>query len=183
MNPEITQPSLLSRVRNPADHEAWRLFEAKYRELVLRFCRHRGLQPADAEDVLQLAMQFLVRSLPRFTYDPARGRFRDYLYQTVRSAMSRRKARPDSRAAALDTHMIAAIPTDDESGTAELWEREWVSHHYRLAMETLRATFDPRSVEVFDRLVAGLSTDDAATAFGLSVEAVRKVRQRVRARR
>jgi RNA polymerase sigma-70 factor (ECF subfamily) len=182
MNVELTHASLLSRVRDPADHEAWRLFEAKYRELILRFCRRQGLQQADAEDVLQLAMQFLVKSLPQFVYDPARGRFRDYLYRTVRSALARRSGRPRIPETALDTTMLAVLRDDDESPAAALWEREWVDHHYRLAMDTLRRTFEQRSLEVFERLVNGALVEEAASAFGMSPDAVYKARQRVRAR-
>lgn len=183
MNPELTQPSLLSRVRDPADQEAWRLFEAKYRELILRFCRRRGLQQADAEDVLQLAMQFLVKSLPQFAYDPKRGRFRDYLYQTVRSALSRHAKGPKSADRALDTSMMAALPDEDDSrGGAALWEREWINHHYRLAMDTIKQTFDSRSLDVFERLMSGSGVDETARAFEMSAEAVYKVRQRVRGR-
>ena len=182
MNPELTQPSLLSRVRDSSDQAAWREFEAKYRELILRFCRRRGLQQADAEDVLQLAMQFLVKSLPQFAYDPKRGRFRDYLYQTVRSAISRLKERPIPAGRALDTSMMAVLADEDESQTAALWEREWINHHYRQAMETIRHSFDPRSLDVFDRLMAGAGVDEVARAFEMSADAVYKVRQRVRGR-
>src|SRR5690348_14597759 len=87
MNPELTQPSLLSRVRNPSDDQAWREFELKYRELILRFCRRQGMQQADAEDVIQIVLANLLRSLPNFLYDRNRGRFRDYLYRSVRNAI------------------------------------------------------------------------------------------------
>jgi RNA polymerase sigma factor (sigma-70 family) len=185
LNPELTQPSLLSRVRDPADQLAWRQFEAKYRELILRFCRRRGFQQADAEDVLQLVMMFLLQSLPKFVYDPKRGRFRDYLYQTVRSAISRLKgggARPKPPEGALDTTMMDMTPGEDESGAETLWNREWINHHYRMAMETVRQTFEPRSVEVFERSVRGESVAQLATAFGMSEQAVHKVRQRIRRR-
>lgn len=185
MNPELTQPSLLSRMRDPSDHQAWRQFEGKYRELILRFCRRRGLQQADAEDVLQLSMQFLIKALPTFAYDPKRGRFRDYLYQTVRSALSRQTTgggSPKSPNRALDTSMMAAIPDEDDSPLAALWEREWINHHYRLSMDTIRQTFDPRSIDVFDRLMSGMTVEEAARAFGMSTESVYKIRQRVRGR-
>jgi RNA polymerase sigma-70 factor (ECF subfamily) len=140
------------------------------------------LQQADAEDVLQLAMQFLVKSLPQFAYDPKRGRFRDYLYQTVRSALSRRAKGPKSADCALDTTMMAVLPDEDDSQSSALWEREWINHHYRLAMDTIRQTFDSRSLDVFERLMNGSGVEETARAFEMSAEAVYKVRQRVRGR-
>ncbi len=181
MNPEVTQASLLSRVRDPANQTAWREFDAKYRELILRFCRRRGLQDADADDVLQLTMQFLLQALPAFVYDPTRGRFRDYLYRTVRSALARRGKKTPC-ADALDTSLLGVVADADESESAAQWEQEWTDHHLRLALETIRQTFDTRSVEVFEHLLRGPSVEEAASAFQMSVEAVYKVRQRVRAR-
>ena len=185
MNPELTQPSLLSRVRDPANHQAWREFESKYRELILRFCRRRGLQQTDAEDVLQIVLANLVQSLPNFVYDPKRGRFRDYLYQAVRSGISRLKggaARPKKSLAALDTSMLQSLEANDESASEALWNQEWINHHFRLAMETIRKTFEPRSIEMFERSVRGESVAQLANAFNTTEQAVHKVRQRIRSR-
>lgn len=184
MNPDLTQPSLLSRVRDPSNDAAWREFEAKYRGLLIRFCRRQGWQQADAEDLVQTVMTSLVRSLPGFVYDPRRGRFRDYLYRAVRNAMSQRSARPRERSGALDT--LEDSPDGGSAlhdpAAAAAWEQEWVDHHYRLAMSSVRAAFEPRSVEVFERSVAGESVESLAGRFNMSTQAVHKVRQRIRAR-
>jgi RNA polymerase sigma factor (sigma-70 family) len=182
MGLETTQPSLLSRVRNPADDSAWREFDTKYRELILRYGRARGLQTSDAEDVRQIAMANLAKSLRSFEYKPARGRFRGYLGQVVRSAISRHFRRPDEQARALDTNVLVTVEVDDAGQADEVWEREWVRHHYRLAMETIRKTYEPQSVQIFDRLLAGDPVEQVATAFATSTQAVHKVKQRIRNR-
>ena len=182
MSSETTQPSLLSRVRDPADDSAWREFDAKYRELILRYCRARGLQTSDAEDVRQIAMANLAKSLRSFEYTPARGRFRGYLGQVVRSAISRHFRRPDAQAQALDTNVLVTIEAGDAGQADEVWEREWVRHHYRLAMQSVRAAFDPKSVEMFDRLLAGDGVSQLASDFQTTIQAVHKVKQRIRDR-
>ncbi|HKB35845.1 MAG TPA: sigma factor, partial [Gemmataceae bacterium] len=48
-----TRPSLLVRIRDAADREAWRQFVELYAPLVYRFARRRGLQDADAADLAQ----------------------------------------------------------------------------------------------------------------------------------
>src|SRR5262249_54521926 len=83
-----TRATLLGRVRDGDDAAAWREFDGAYREMLLRFCRSRGLQHADAEDVIQLVFVKLTGGLRRFEYDPGRGRFRDYLFRCVRSALA-----------------------------------------------------------------------------------------------
>jgi len=182
MSYETTQPSLLSRVRNPSDDSAWREFDGKYRELILRYCRARGLQTTDAEDVRQIAMTNLAKSLRSFEYKPARGRFRGYLGQVVRSAISRHFKRPDAQARALDTNVLATVEADDAGQTDEIWEREWVHHHYRLAMQTVRAAFDSKSVQIFDRLIAGDGVSRLASDFQTTTQAVHKIKQRIRDR-
>ncbi len=182
MGSETTQPSLLSRVRNPADDLAWREFDAKYRELILRYCRARGLQLSDAEDVRQICMTNLAKSLRNFEYSPERGRFRGYLGQVVRSGITRHFSRPESRARALDTGVLATVEASDAELTDDLWEQEWIRHHYRLAMKTVRETFEARSLEIFDRLLAGDSVATVAVGFDTTAQAVHKIKQRVRDR-
>ncbi len=182
MGSETTQPSLLSRVRDSADDAAWREFDAKYRELILRYGRARGLQTSDAEDVRQIAMANLAKSLRSFEYKPACGRFRGYLGQVVRSAISRHFRRPDEKARALDTSVLVSVKANDAGDADDVWEREWVRHHYRLAMEAVRAAFDPKSVQIFDRLLAGDSVSRLASGFQTTTQAVHKVKQRIRDR-
>jgi RNA polymerase sigma factor (sigma-70 family) len=172
---EPTRSSLLSRLRDPADQAAWREFEDRYRDLIVRFCRSRGLQLADAEDVAQAVLTNLVSAMPRFTYDRQKGRFRDYLFRCVRSVLSRRPDRAPAQL--LPDEADRAAPAD-----AQAWEHEWMSHHYRRAVESLRAALDAQSLSVFDRSLAGLTPAQIAAEFGMGVEAVYKARQRVRAR-
>ena len=56
MHPDTTHPSLLARIQDLDDHAAWREFDARYRDLILRYCRRKGLQPSDAEYVRQIVM-------------------------------------------------------------------------------------------------------------------------------
>lgn len=181
----VTRVTLLSRVRDPSDAAAWSEFEARYRPLLVRFCRRQGLQQADAEDVTQIILTNLVRALPKFVYDSGRGRFRDYLFRCARNAITNWAARPTGRDVALDTSIEAATAPDGAAAdpeSARAWEAEWIAHHYRLAMRTIRETFEARSVEVFDRSVAGETVAALSAAFGMSEQAVHKVRQRIKGR-
>jgi RNA polymerase sigma-70 factor (ECF subfamily) len=179
-----TLTTLLSRVRNPGDHQAWREFEARYRPLLVRFCRRRGLQLTDAEDVVQMVFAGLAQTLPGFAYDPQRGRFRDYLFRCMRNALFRWSQRPGRGDRGLDTDVAGAAPDPREAAPDEvaLWEEEWLNHHYRLALHALRGTVGERSIAIFERLVAGESVASVAQHFEASVDAVHKVAQRLRAR-
>lgn len=177
-----TRPSLFSRLRDSADEESWREFDAKYRELVLRYCRVRGLQPDDAEDVLQIVLIGFARALRNFRYDPRKGRFRGYLGRCVSHAIKRQR-----QGRRLDAQVMVGefVNELEDPAAPELdgdWESEWTDHHFRLAMQAVREDFEPQSIEVFECLKDGASVEQAAQRFGMSVAAVHKVKQRVRDR-
>lgn len=182
MSSYTTHPTLLSRVRDHEDHGAWREFDARYRELILRFCRRKGLQQSDAEDVRQIVMLSLARALRTFEYQPARGRFRGYLGRVVANAIHRQHRRPRPEHQGLDTHVASRLGDEDPARLEAEWEEEWMHHHYRLAMNTVRETADPKSVAVFERLLAGDPTDRVARDFSMTRDAVHKVKQRLRDR-
>ncbi len=185
MNFPSTHSTLLSRLRNRDDQAAWREFEARYRPLIVEFCRRRGLTAADAEDVTQRVMSSMVQTLPGFLYDPARGRFRSYLLRCTKNAITDWLRCPSRRDLRLDTSVAEGlagggdIPSPDEEA---LWEREWVAHHYRRALETIRQTFAAKSVEIFERMIAGSSPSDLAIEYNMTDDAIVKIRQRVRQR-
>ncbi len=78
-NGPSTRASLLIRLRdNGADEQAWDQFVHLYGGQILAWCRQWQLQDADAQDVTQMVLLKLVKSLPGFSYDPSRS-FRGWL--------------------------------------------------------------------------------------------------------
>ena len=175
-----TQLTLIARLQDPADEEAWRRFESRYRDLVVRFAVRQGLQPTDAEDVAQAVFAALVRAMPGFRLDPGNGRFRSYLFRAVRNEISRvrsRATRPSDGVEGLSTEHGAA-----EGAAERAFEDEWIDHHFRIAMAEIRRTFAPESVAIFERLMRGEPVEAIAVDCGTTAQAVHKVKQRIRDR-
>jgi hypothetical protein len=82
-----TRPSLLLRMRDARDHEAWHTFVELYAPLVYRFARKRGLQDADAADLTQDVLRSVAYAMKGDKYDPARGSFRGWLHTVTRNAV------------------------------------------------------------------------------------------------
>ena len=61
-----TRASLLMRVRDRNDHEAWYEFEEIYRPVIYRIAMFKGLQSADAEDLAQRVMLSVSGAIDRF---------------------------------------------------------------------------------------------------------------------
>lgn len=179
---EETRPSLLVRLRDPADQKAWRDFDRRYGELIVRYALARGLQLTDAEDVRQLVLINLSRSMPGFEYDATRGRFRDYLRIVARHAIARHQSRHAGREIALDHDVLEAMAGGDTAERDQAWERQWVRRHCLIAIGTLRREADRAHVDIFERLLAGDDVAAVAASRGLSEVAVRKIKQRIKVR-
>src|SRR5262249_20847938 len=95
------------------------------------------------------------------------------------NAIAQWAQRPRVGGVALDTNTEAGAPDDAESAA---WDQEWIAHHYRLAMEAVRRTFEARSVEIFNRSIAGTTVRELGAGYERSEQAVHKVRQRIKAR-
>ena len=118
-----TRASLLVRIRDPGDKEAWRQFVGLYAPLIHGLARQRGLQDADAADLTQEVLRAVVAAAPGLVYYPARGSFRGWLYTVTcnkvhdlrESQLNRDRAMGDSA-----THrLLAEIPANDDE--AERW--------------------------------------------------------------
>ncbi|HEX2837708.1 MAG TPA: sigma-70 family RNA polymerase sigma factor [Phycisphaerales bacterium] len=181
-----TRGTLLHRVREgapggEADAAAWRELDDTYREMLLRFCRSRGLQHADAEDVIQQVFARLIDGLRKFEYDRTKGRFRDYLFRCARNAIS------DWAGARGCQNLPGAgvVPVSEvasESEWEESFRQEWVDHHFRRAMQEVEKTADAQSVEVLRATLAGRSPKEIALTLGMQEMAVYKAQQRMRDR-
>ena len=80
-----TSVSLLSRLQKD-DNDAWVVFVDRYGSRLNQWCLHRGLQPADSEDVTQNVLVKLARNMKTFQYDP-KLTFRGWLRRVTENAV------------------------------------------------------------------------------------------------
>ncbi|MFK7820786.1 MAG: RNA polymerase sigma factor [Planctomycetaceae bacterium] len=74
-----TSATLLLRLQDIEDHDAWTAFVETYAPVVFSWCRRFRLQDSDAADVTQDVLVKLMRSMQEFRYEPGKGRFRGWL--------------------------------------------------------------------------------------------------------
>ena len=177
----LTPASLLWRVRNPADQQAWEEFVDRYAPRIFAWCRARGLQDADCEEIAQNVLVKLVVNMQRFVYDPSRGSYRGWLKTVTNHAIAdavqsgqRHTTGQQAPYAALDN--IEARKSLQEQ-LAEDFDLELQAEAMRRVksrvQETTWCVFERRTLE-------RQSASEVASALSMSVAAVNMANHRVK---
>jgi len=137
-----TRGSLLLAIGR-GDEISWREFYEIYRPLIV-FCARGRLDPAETDDLIQTVMLKVFRSGDSFRYDPAKGKFRDYLGRIIGNAIvdMLRKRRPATSA--------AELPEYGEDTFSAVWREEWRRHIFAQALDELRERVSPTTFQAFD---------------------------------
>jgi RNA polymerase sigma factor (sigma-70 family) len=179
-----TRLSLLARLCDQRDHEAWTDFVRLYAPAVYRFARRRGLQDADAADVTQDVLRSVAGSVARLAYDPARGGFRAWLFTLAQRrlcdllAQKRRQTQGSG-----DSAVQQALAEQPDRTERQRWEQDLEREVFRRAAAKVRPGVADTTWQAFWRTaVDGHSGRDVAAALGISVAAVYLARGRVMVR-
>ena len=176
-----TQPSLLLRIRQPADADAWRQFVELYAPLVYGFLRKQGLQDADAADVAQDVLRTVSQRIGELEYDRSRGSFRGWLFSIVNSRLMDFRRR-NQRERALVSHAADDAGQRDAEVTASSgeWDLDYQRQVFHAAAERVRGDFGDSAWRAFwQAAVEGRPAREIAADLGMSPAAVYLAKARV----
>jgi RNA polymerase sigma factor (sigma-70 family) len=92
-----TSQTLLGRLRDSDDHQAWDEFHRRYAPMIVGWCRHWF--PRETDDMVQEVFLRLTNCLKGFEYQPSKGLFRGYLKTVTNRLMADLKQRASARPA------------------------------------------------------------------------------------
>ena len=122
-----TRPSLLLKLCDSQDHEAWVEFVTLYEPVIYRLMRQHGLQDVDARDVMQELFLVVSRNVERWEPEKQRGSFRAWLRRVVRNLVINWLRNPQRRITALGgsevNAMLDLLPAAEQQETLE-FDRE-----------------------------------------------------------
>ncbi|MGO9107772.1 MAG: RNA polymerase sigma factor [Thermoguttaceae bacterium] len=186
MTTPSTRASLLLRLRDSQDHEAWLEFVSLYEPVAYRLLRRHGLQDADAREVMQDLLMAVSRNIDR--WDPAkeRGSFRGWLRQVARNLvinwLKNRQRHVIATGGSGLQAMLDMLPADADQETVE-FDQEVRRALFQRAAEQVRSEVQPATWQAFwETGVVGTSPADAAKKLGMTVGAIRVAKCRVLAR-
>lgn len=181
----LTRASLLVQLRDGTNHGAWQEFMKLYGPVVYGFARKRGLQDADAADLMQDVLRSVSTSIGRLDYDPTQGTFRGWLFTITRNKifnfLSARRIRPQGSGDSSTNRMLDQHP--DVNDGSETWEMEYQRRMAAIAMERVKGEFQANTWRAFwMTAVEGAAVSDVARETGLSTGAIYVAKSRVLAR-
>lgn len=143
--PPNTRHSLILRLQDQADVDAWDEFVEVYGPVVYRSARRFGLQRADADDCVQECLSAVAESIADWLRRDDRGPFRAWLFRIARNTaidlLTRRKHRPLGKGGDTATEILGQLEAAPD-----------VSSHFDL--EYRREVFQRASLVVREQVTA-----------------------------
>lgn len=176
-----TRHSLIARLQDSKNKEAWEQFYAIYQPLLYRLTKLKGLQDADAMEVVQEVFVSVSRSVSN--WEPDKGRFRDWLFAIARNLAINFLTRPKHRPIGSGDSAIAELLSNQQNrlnSESSLYDLEYrrAIFHWAAAQMKLKST--PKSWLAFWRTaVEGKAAKQVAGELKMTVGAVYVARCRI----
>ena len=175
----------LGELAAETDEARWARFVELYEPAIREFLRLQDpdMPTADRDDLVQETFVRIVPAIRNRVFDPAKGRFRNFLSTVVRRLMIDRLRKLSAR------HVDAAVPAEDAELKAEtptaaaLLDMKWrlARHHAAIEHVFARSALSAQSREVYMMSeVEGLADREISARTGLACNAIRRIRSRVR---
>lgn len=177
----LTRETLLLRLRRPEDSESWAEFAEIYTPLIYGYCRKREISHADTADIVQDVMRSISLAMENFEYDPARGKFKGWLFTAVRHAVGRHFRKASRRPLSIaETSILQALDERVDDSHQQEWESDYQRQLLAWALQKVKPEFNPRIWRAFEETaLQERLPDEVAHELGMSKNAIAVAKSRV----
>jgi RNA polymerase sigma-70 factor (ECF subfamily) len=147
-----TSCTLLDRLRNRHDSQAWQLWLTIYEPWLRDWLGQPRLQPADVDDLLQNILVVVSQKLPAFIHNGQPGAFRAWLRRILVNEM-RHFFRGRQRHETPPAPDWLDLLEDNTSELSRQWDLEHDRQLVRRLLAVVQSDFQPQTWEVFRLLV------------------------------
>jgi len=180
-NSPETRPSLLIRLRDPVDQDAWFEFAEIYRPVIMRLAMRKGMQAADADDIAQKVLVSIAGVIETHEHDPKRAHFLTWLnriaHNAILNAMTRIK--PDQGSGKTEFHEFLN-QQESKPGDSGLLRLEYRREVFRWAARRVVSEFRSTTWQAFwMTAIEGRSVEEVSNELGKKPGAIYTARSRI----
>ncbi len=180
--PAETRATLLLRIRDPRNTEAWREFIAIYEPLIGSVGRRFGLQNADADELTQEVLMTVLQKQDQYTPNGQQGSFRRWLATVARNAAVNKLRKMANLPSTGDSGVLqrASQHADHVRALEQDYEREEQNQLLSWAADQVRSRTDATTWSAFWlSFIEQRSIEDTAKQLRISTGQVYVARCRV----
>lgn len=144
-----TSSSLLMRIRDSSDSDSWQRFEAVYAPIIRGYCRRRGFQSTDIDDIAQNVLASVSRSIKNFEYDPTKGKFRGWLAAVTANKMKDFSSKSTLDQERLNGYLDQLTETTDSDPQ---WTELFMQQVFKAAKEKVQADVEEKTWSCFQKI-------------------------------
>jgi RNA polymerase sigma factor (sigma-70 family) len=180
-----TRITLLQKVQNQYDNQAWDEFATAYQDYIYGVLRHMNIAYEDAGDLLQQVLLKLWKKLPEIDIHNL-TRFRSYLavmtkncaHDFLRKKISERNKHEKLRDSN-ELDYFDSISMPDINRIAEL---EWNNYIAGLAIKNISADFSEQAIDLFKGILAGRDIKELAEKLNMGLSTAYRLKSRMKER-
>ena len=178
-----TSRTLLDKVKDIDNADAWDRFFAFYTPAILCFCRSKGCSKTESNDILQETMVMLLSIMSAFEYLPSKGKFRNFLFKIVEGRMKdmfKREKKYCMHASEDITNWVEHIEDSHVDTPQKQWEQSWKLNVFQHALENVKVKIQPSTYKSFEMYVLnGRKAEEVAKHFKIKINALYRQKNRV----
>ena len=175
-----TRVSLIVRICDDRDMEAWSQSVEIYAPLVYEYLGAQGLQDADAADLTQDVLTSVATAANNLNYSSQRGPFRSWLFTVVKNRLRnfrRKSKRQTCGTGGTEAHELLMQQPDRD---AVDWDQAYERRLFHHAADQVRGDFQESTWQAFWRTaVEGQAGKEVAESLGMTISAVYLAKGRV----
>lgn len=176
-----TRQTLIERVRNRQDERSWEEFDETYRGYIIGIVRKMNFDYHENEDLVQMILLKLWKSMDQFDYRPDECRFRSWVaiisknaikdYLSAKKNKLQSKGDPQENNLEIEDHRMDKID--------ELVFDEWKEFVSRKAWDVVQNKFSEKVQTCFLKFSKGLSAEEIAKEMQLDTNTIYVYKKRV----
>ena len=179
-----TRLSLLQRAKDPNDHHAWDEFTFYYSNFVKVVLSEMGVNSNDKDDLSQIVLLSLWKSLPTFELDKSKARFRTWMSTVIHNKVIDYYRKVNSQANKTskfwdeNKKQLSVVQPDIE----KIIQNEWEVYVVQTALERIRNNFSGKAMSVFEMSMDNVPSTEIAEKLDIAFTSVSKLKNRVKER-